>query len=41
MVPKVLLLVEQIGPRRSQVYNLRAPVTVLLEPRALEAVESV
>ena len=41
MVPKILLLVEQVGSRRAQVYDLRAPVAILLEPRTLEAVESV
>ena len=32
---------EQVRPRASQVYNLRTTVSVLLESRALEAVESI
>lgn len=41
LIPEILLLVEQIRPRTTQIYNLRAAVPVLLESRALEAVESV
>lgn len=41
MIPKILLLVEQIRPRTSQIDDLRASVSVFLESRALEAVESV
>lgn len=41
MVPKVLLLVEQIRPRTAQVDNLRTPISILLQPRAFETVESV
>jgi hypothetical protein len=41
MIPEVLLLVEQIRPRTAQVYNLRTPISIFLQPRALEAVESV
>jgi hypothetical protein len=41
MIPKILLLVEQIGPRTTQIDNLRTPITILLKPRAFEAVEGV
>jgi hypothetical protein len=41
VIPKILLLVEQIGPRGAQIYNLRTPVAVLLEARTFEAVEGV
>lgn len=41
LIPEILLLVEQIRPRTTQIYNLGAAVPVLLQPRALEAVESV
>ena len=41
MISKILLLVEQIRPRTSQIDNLRAPISVFLQPCALEAVESV
>lgn len=41
MISEILLLVEQIRPRTSQIYNLRTPITILFEPRALEAVERV
>ncbi|KAJ4983215.1 peroxin 26 [Stagonosporopsis vannaccii] len=41
VVSKILLLVEQVRPATAQVHNLRTPVPVLLEARALEAVEGV
>lgn len=41
LIPEILLLVEQIRPRTTEIYNLGAAVPVLLQPRALEAVESV
>jgi len=41
MIPEILLLIKQIRPRTSQIYNLRTPIPVFLEPRALEAVEGV
>lgn len=41
MIPKILLLVEQIRPRTAQVDNLRTPIPILLQSRALEAVERV
>ena len=41
MIPKILLLVKQIRPTTTQIYNLRAPIAVLLQARALEAVEGV
>jgi hypothetical protein len=41
LIPEILLLVEQICPRTAQVYDLRAPISVLFQSRALEAVEGV
>lgn len=41
LIPKPLLLIEQIRPRRAQIDDLRATVPILLEPRALEAIKSV
>jgi hypothetical protein len=41
MIPKILLLVKQIRPRTAQIDNLRTPIPILLQPRTLEAVESV
>lgn len=41
MIPKVLLLVKQIGARRAEVDDLGTAVAILLEARALEAVEGV
>ena len=41
MIPKTLLLVEQIRPRTTQIDNLWTSVPVLLEARTLEAVEGV
>jgi hypothetical protein len=41
LIPEILFLVEQIRSRTTQIYNLRAPVSVLLQSRALEAVEGV
>jgi len=41
MVSEILLLVEEIRPTAAQIDNLRTAVSVLLQPRALEAVESV
>jgi hypothetical protein len=41
MVPKILLLVEQIRPTTTQIYNLRTPISVLLEAGTLEAVKGV
>ncbi len=41
VVPEVLLLVEEICSRGTQVDNLRATVAVLLKPCAFEAVEGV
>jgi hypothetical protein len=40
LIPEILFLVEQICPRTAQVYDLRAPISVLFQSRALEAVES-
>ena len=41
LIPEILFLVEQIRPRTTQVYNLRAPISVLHQARALEAVECI
>ena len=41
MIPKILLLVEQIRPRAPQIDDLRTAIPVLFQPRALEAVECV
>lgn len=41
MIPKILLLVEQIRPRTAQVDDLRTPIPILLQPRALKAIEGV
>lgn len=41
LIPEILLLVEQIRPTRTQIYNLRTPIPIFLQPRAFEAVECV
>lgn len=41
MIPEILFLVEQIGPRTTQIYNLRAAISVLFQTCAFEAVEGV
>jgi len=41
LIPKILLLIKQIRPRTPQINNLRTPIPILLQPRALETVESV
>ena len=41
MIPEILLLVEQIRPTTTQIYNLRTSIPVLLQARTLEAVEGV
>lgn len=41
VIPKILLLVEQIRPRTPQVDNLRTSIPILLQPRTFETVESV
>lgn len=41
LVPKILLLVEQIRPATSQINDLRTPVPILLQPRTLETVERI
>jgi hypothetical protein len=41
VIPKILLLVEQIGPGAAQIDNLRTPIAVLFQARALETVEGV
>lgn len=41
MISEILLLVEQIRSRTTQIYNLRTAIAVLLESRTFEAVECV
>lgn len=41
MIPEILLLVEQIRPRASQIDNLRTAIPILLQPRTLKAVKRV
>ena len=41
MIPKILLLVEQIRPRTAQIDNLWTPIPILLQPRTFETVEGV
>lgn len=41
MIPKILLLVEQIRPTTTQIYNLGAAIPVLFQSSALEAVKGI
>nr|POF05924.1 hypothetical protein CFP56_53311 [Quercus suber] len=41
LIAKSFLLIKQIRPRTAQIDDLRTPVPIFLQPRALEAVESV
>jgi hypothetical protein len=41
MIPEILLLVEQIRPRTTQIDDLGTPISILLKPCTFEAVESV
>ena len=41
MIPKVLLLIKQIRPATPQINNLRTPIPILLQARALEAVKRI
>jgi len=41
VIPEVLLLVEQVRPRTSEIYDLRTPVSILLQAGAFEAVKGV
>jgi hypothetical protein len=41
MIPEILFLVEQIRPRTTQIYNLRAAISVFFQTGAFEAVEGV
>lgn len=41
MIPKILFLVEQVGPRTTQIYNLGTSIPVLFESRAFKAVKGV
>jgi hypothetical protein len=41
VIPEILLLVEQIRPRTSQIDNFRTSISVFLQPRTFKAVEGV
>ena len=41
MIPKILFLIKQIRPTTAQIYNLRTPIPILLQPRALKAIECI
>ena len=41
MIPKILLLVEQIRSRTAQIDNLRTPIPILFQPRTFETVKGV
>lgn len=41
VIPEILLLIKQIRPTTPQINNLRTPIAVLLEPRALKAVKRI
>jgi hypothetical protein len=41
MIPEILLLVEQIRPRTTQIDDLGAPIAILFKSRTFEAVESI
>ena len=41
MIPKVLLLIKQIRSRTTQVYDLRTPIPIFFQSRALKAVERI
>ena len=41
MVPEILLLVEQIRSRAPKIDDLRASISILLKPGALEAIDSI
>ena len=41
MISEILLLVEQIRPRTTQIDNLGAPIAILFQPCTFEAVEGV
>lgn len=41
MIPVILLLVEQICPTAPQIDNLRTPISILLKPGTLKAIECI
>ena len=41
VISEILLLVEEVRPRRSEVDNLGASIAIFFEPRTLKAVEGV
>ena len=41
MISKILLLIEQIRPRTTQIDNFRTAIPIFLETRALKAVECI
>jgi hypothetical protein len=41
VIAKILLLIEEVGPRRSEIDDLRTSIAILFESGALETVEGV
>ena len=41
MIPKILLLVEQVRSRTAQIDNLRTPIPIFFQPRTFETVKGV
>ena len=41
MIPKILFLIKQIRPTAPQINNLRAPISIFLQPRTLKAIKCV
>lgn len=41
LIPEIFLLVKQVRPRTTQIYNLRAPISIFFQSRTLEAVERI
>lgn len=41
MIPKILLLVEQVGSRASQVNDFRTSISILFQPCTLETIKSI
>lgn len=41
LIPKILFLVKQIRPTRTQIYNLRTPVSIFFQSGTFEAVEGI
>lgn len=41
LIPEILLLIEQIGPGTSKIYDLRTPIAVLFQTGTFETVKGV